>query len=441
MKRGKPKRPRVFHADLWGGREEWRGDRLVGGKYFWLLGHDVRNTNWTRVDARAPHYLFTPIAKDTQYQNYISLDSVFRVKSLGITTGRDNFCIQYSPNEMKKVLQEFSRMSAEEARLRFRLGEDRGDWGVQLALDDIKRHKNVESLIVPILYRPFDLRYTFYSGTSRGFHCRSRNDVMQHMLPGNNLALSSVRAVEIDQWEHALCTNRIIQLHSVSLKEVNYLYPLYLYENSNGDELFNGRTHNFTPGFVERIQERLGMKLGRAGKQDSGKILEPRDVFNYIYAVLHAPTYRQRYAEFLKTDFPRVPLTSDSKLFRRLGKLGDELVGLHLMERVPPSKVRFPVEGSNEVDKPLYVPPKSGRGGHRGRVYINNGQYFENVPQNVWDFRVGGYQVCEKWLKDRKERALAYDDIEHYRNVVTVLGETTRVMEEIDKAIPKWPIE
>lgn len=173
--------------------------------------------------------------------------------------------------------------------------------------------------------------------------------------------------------------------------------------------------------------------------------LQAEDIFRYIYAVLHAPTYRQRYAEFLKIDFPRVPLTRDVKLFRALCAFGAELVALHLLESPALDKfiTRFPVVGSNEVEKIVYAEEWRDASGktQRGCVFINKTQYFAGIAPDVWNFHVGGYQVLDKWLKDRKGRALSYDDITHYQKIVVALRETIRVMNKIDAAIPKFPLE
>jgi len=179
------------------------------------------------------------------------------------------------------------------------------------------------------------------------------------------------------------------------------------------------------------------------------KTFGPEDVFNYIYAVFYSPTYRTRYAEFLKSDFPRVPLTSDVNLFRSPCGLGAELVALHLLESPKLEKpvARYPVKGSDMVDKgfPKYVAtgelePGTGKPLKEGRVYINKEQHLEGVSAEVWNFHIGGYRVCEKWLKDRRGRKLTYGDLEHYRKVVTAIKETIRLMAEIDAAIPKSPV-
>lgn len=187
------------------------------------------------------------------------------------------------------------------------------------------------------------------------------------------------------------------------------------------------------------LSERLGLRFVADGRGDLTETLGSEDVFNYAYAVFHSPSYRERYAEFLKRDFPRLPLTGDRELFAALAGKGAELVGLHLM-RLPVLDefiTGFPVAGDNTVEKVRYVTSEEEGA---GRVYINATQYFEGVPEEVWEFRVGGYQVLDKWLKDRKERAITFEDINHYQRVVVALSETRRLMGEIDETIPGWPI-
>ncbi len=205
---------------------------------------------------------------------------------------------------------------------------------------------------------------------------------------------------------------------------------------------FNGRIPNLNPDFVSAFASRLGLNFVSDGHGDLAATFGPEDIFDYIYALFHSPTYRQRYAEFLKIDFPRVPMTSSPDLFRKLCILGEELVALHLLESPYLSQLitRYPVVGDNIVEKgfPKFVAYEEGAPGY---VYINKAQYFEGVPKEVWEFHVGGYQVCEKWLKDRRGRQLSFDDLMHYQKVVVALKETIRLMAEIDRAIPGWPIE
>ncbi len=214
---------------------------------------------------------------------------------------------------------------------------------------------------------------------------------------------------------------------------------------------------NISPEFAGTLTGKLGFHLVPEGQGDLVESAGPEDILHYIYAVVHSPTYRSRYAEFLRIDFPRVPLTGDRALFRTLAAKGAALVAYHLLEApaLATSAVQYPVPGEHLVERghPHYLAPgepdpKTRKPLKAGRVYISRdaprngkqGQYFEGVPPEVWEFHVGGYQVCDKWLKDRRGRTLTFDDIEHYQRTVTALQATLRLMAEIDDAIPAWPL-
>ena len=271
---------------------------------------------------------------------------------------------------------------------------------------------------------------------------------MPHMLAGENVGLIATRQTR-DKWD-VFVTQYICGHKTCAAYDINSLFPLYLYTTpeSSAGTLFaqaeTTRVPNLAPAFIEAFSARLGLTFIPDGMGDLKKTFGPEDVFHYAYAVFHSPTYRARYAEFLKIDFPRLPLTSDKKRFAKLAARGAELVSLHLLKspQVNEFITSYPVAGSNQVDKVQFSPSPTGRGkGERGRVWINASQYFSGVPEAVWEFKVGGYQVCEKWLKDRRGRALSMDDITHYQRVVVALKETIRLMAEIDRAIPDWPIE
>ena len=203
------------------------------------------------------------------------------------------------------------------------------------------------------------------------------------------------------------------------------------------------RTPNLAPEFIRDCEAKLGLRFveeATGGLHEGADSFSPEDVFNYVYAIFHSPLYRERYAEFLRIDFPRVPLTTSVPLFRQLGALGGELVAWHLLqheelEGISGYITRFPESGDNRVDKgyPKYNDAKQ-------RVHINKDQYFEGVAPELWAHVVGGYQVLDKWLKDRKGRALTSDDITHYQRVVRSLSETQRLMREIDAAIGDFPL-
>jgi len=437
---------RIHHADLWGSRDD---------KYAWLSHHDVTDTDWSKLDPQQPFYLFVP--QDTallvEYQEGWNVSDMMPVNSVGLVTARDALTIHYSAEGVWRTVSDFASLPPETARENYSLGKDAQDWKVHLAQADLRESGPDRAKVVAVLYRPFDTRFTYYTGASRGFLCRPRPEVMRHMLWADNLGLQTCRQIISPTWQHILPTRQITDDSCVSNKtrERGYLFPVYLHpepakilETSPWPEGREGRRPNLSPEFIEDFAGKLGMDFVSDGKGDLEKTFGPEDVFHYAYAVFHSPTYRRRYAEFLKIDFPRLPLTSDRKLFARLCQLGAELVGLHLLEKVPKPAATYPQAGSNKVTRagtqrsPMYVPATDE---HAGRVYVNDEQYFENVPPEVWSFHVGGYQVCQKWLKDRKGRTLGYDDIETYRNITQAIRETLRIMDEIDAAIPSWPIE
>jgi hypothetical protein len=252
----------------------------------------------------------------------------------------------------------------------------------------------------------------------------------------------------------AFCVNQLCD-HNLFYRGSSINFPLYLRKtDAHTEEMFEHRALNISTAFLQSLATRLRQKMDSHGMAGN---ITPEQILSYVYAILYSPSYRSRYAEFLKMDFPRIPLTSDRDLFHELCDLGSELVSLHVLEspKLNSPITRFDISGSDDVGKgfPRYLAPGSPEPGANktlksGRVYINSsdsagtlGQYFDGVPPEVWEFHIGGYQVCEKWLKDRRERKLSNDDVTHYQKVVTALAETIRLMAEIDRAIPSWPIE
>jgi predicted helicase len=285
-----------------------------------------------------------------------------------------------------------------------------------------------KSIIQGALYRPFDIRAYYHHQDVVEL---PRNEVMQHMMTGENLGLVFMRQVATQEgYNHFVATNHIVDNRAFySNKGTMQLSPLYIYNDASID--FNmsasqSRPNNLSSGFLKDMTVKLGYTP------------MPEEIFYYIYTVFHSPTYRSRYAEFLKIDFPHVPLTSNNSLFKQLANYGKELVALHLMKS---PKLDIPITqfeesgGSRIVDTghPKYS---------NNKVTINKqGDGFTGVPEEVWNFYIGGYQVCQKWLKDRKKRALSDEDITHYQRIIVALKETMHLMQQIDEAIPSWPIE
>jgi len=474
--RGKRGPATVHHADVWGLRT---AAGQGGSKYAWLSQQELASTDWTASVPRPPFYLLKPSQGDRlgEYQQGHSVVDILPVHASTVTTARNDFAVAFDPAVLAQRVKDLRNPSADDEalRVRYRL-RDVSYWTLRRAREQLSSLTDISAHIRPYCYRPFDFRWVFYHDAI----CeRPRLEVMMHML-NPNVALLTHRPQSPGDFTFAYCTTLIGDQCVAANKTVgggnSFQFPLYVYPPDQGnhvghDSLRLSRQPNLSQEFVNRLADGMGVAFVPDGRGDLEKTFGPEDVFHYIYAVLHSPTYRQRYAEFLKTDFPRVPLTSNLDLFRALVAKGADLVALHIMEDDYPAAswtlaghpsplaslpTRFPVPGDNLVDKgyPRYFPPGHNLAGEAeplaaGRVYINaeelktgkRGQYFEGVPPEVWGFHVGGYQVCEKWLKDRRGRRLSYDDLTHYQRIVVALRETIRLMAEIDEAIPGWPLE
>jgi len=428
---------KVHYAELWGLHGDWPSPQ-PGTKYYTLSETDISTTEWDKLEPHSPYYLFVK-RDETDLDEYMQgwkLPDIMNQNgdpAPGIVTTHDEFAVSWSIDEAKgKVTRFLATQSEDEARNLFRLCSQ-AQWNYERAKRELSASEWAKE-IKPILYRPFDIRWTVYN-PNVAVHRRER--VMRHMLAGENVTLVCPRRVETSgPWQHIYCSENIVDHVTVSSKTVDSIFPLYLYP-TEGEMQFDGgnRRPNLNPEFTKAVSEKLGLTFIEDGRGDLEQTFGPEDIFNYSYAVFHSPTYRTRYAEFLKIDFPRLPLTSDKGLFKALAEKGAKLVSLHLMESPALNTLitRYPVTGSNEVEKVTYDD-------NNQRVYINKTQYFEGVPPDVWNFHIGGYQVCQKWLKDRKGRKLTIDESRHYQKIVIALKETIRLMAEIDDLIPGWPV-
>ncbi|MDH5186642.1 MAG: N-6 DNA methylase, partial [candidate division WOR-3 bacterium] len=427
----KPKKHKcnVYHAEAWGLREK---------KYGWLLQNDIKTTKWKRLSPKSEFYLFVPREEKLlkTYENYYKITDIFPVNSVGIVTARDSLTIRWTTNEVWTNVLNFSKLDAETARRAYDLDKDVRDWKVEFAQNDLNESGLDKKKIVPILYRPFDIRYTYYTGKSRGFHCMPRPEIMHHMLQ-ENLGLLTCRQQNKVGFYHSLVCNTIVESCVVSNKtrEINYLFPLYLYPEK-------GKPKNRHSGSVTMVFEskaefeaknpNLSPALTSALAEAFKKTPSPEQIFFYIYAVLYSNTYRTKYAEFLKIDFPRIPFTKDYKLFSKMSEFGKRLVDLHLIKSAEfdSPTAKFQGKGDNKVQKLKYDE-------ERNRVYFNQDQYFERIPKEVWEYQIGGYQVCDKWLKDRKGRTLSLNDIKHYCKITTSLQKTIKLQKAIDEIYPE----
>jgi type I restriction-modification system DNA methylase subunit len=428
-----------LHADLWGRWEEFtdicKQDLTNTCKAGWLLENHVGTTGWLETSATSPYYSFERIdgsnSEDTldslqiEYQGGWKITEIFDVQSMGITSGLDKsrICAQYSSEEMWALVEKFANTPIEDAKFEFGIDKDTKIFSAQ---NDIRENGLDRNKITPILYRPFDVRFTYYTGKSEGFHYRPRKDVMRNLIKRNNIALCFIRSSRESIVSNFFVSNYITDKTVLSSSDNANVTPLYIYPDVDAPEQLQEITrHNLSQGLLSTLASDLGFSPS------------PEDIFYYIYAILYCPAYRRRYISFLKIDFPYIPFTKSSQVFRQLSSYGKELVSLHLMTSPKLSNLitHFESNGNPMIDAghPKYAD---------GKVILNKkGESFTGVPEEVWNFYVGGYQVCQKWLKDRKGRTLSPEDITHYQRIVVALQETIRLMQQIDAAIPGWPLE
>ncbi len=400
----------IKHGELWGLRDH---------KYLWLSEHDYIKTEWSDLKPSSPLYLFVPRDEKLQkrFQLYPSIQSIFPINSVGIVTARDHLTIHWSSHDVWTTVLNFSSLDSETARKAYKLGNDARDWKVKLAQDDLKKSGPNKENIVPLLYRPFDTRFTYYTGNSKGFHCMPRGEVMRHML---QLNISLLAPKQSKKGFCAFVSQSVVGHKVVDAFDINYCYPLYKYPDSTRHDLFSQHTSD------ERIPN-LSPQLIDVLRSIYNKQPSPEDIFNYIYGILYSNAYRKKYAEFLKTDFPHIPFTKEYKLFKKITNKGTSLVELHLLKSKDLTNPTANCMGAGDlrVIKVTYDSKKL-------RVYINSSKYFANVPLDVWEYNIGGYQVAEKWLKDRKGRILSSEEIAAYIHIVTAITKTIIIQESLD---------
>ncbi len=365
---------------------------------------------------------------EDEYNTGFSLSELFTLYSAGIVTARDSFTIQENKEDLIKIIHDFVKLKPEEARDKYKLGKDVRDWKVDLAQADLRSTNLSEDNICKISYRLFDDRYTYYTGKSKGFHCMPRGGVMQHFISEENIGLTLCKQFKTgDNYYHCFICNKIIESSYVSNRtsEITSVFPLYFIPGKNS--LDKEHQPNFNESIVNQIAKNLVL-LFTNKKEETKNTFSPIDILDYIYAVLHSTSYRAKYKEFLKIDFPRIPYPGHKEAFWKCARLGSELRTIHLLKNpvVENYITSYPVDGKNIVEKPQYK---------NGKVFINKEQYFDNLPELAWNFFIGGYQPAQKWLRDRKGMKLDFDDIFHYQKIIVALIETDRIMKEIDEVI------
>ena len=407
----------VYHFDLYGERED---------KYHFLNENSLNSVAWQELKPQAPQYFFVPkdFASQEEYEKGFAVKELFRLCNAGSKTERDSLNIHFTDEDRLSVLKDFKELGIAELVDKYHTKDSR-DWQVLLAQKDLQTNPIIATRIS---YRPLDARYINYTGKTKGIMGYPRFDIMCHMIRPN-VGLCLVRNNRRYE-ETYFISNGIADKSYISSNDDITIFPLYAYKENMGKE---ERIVNFNKDLYDKIAKGLNYLpcyddnvLVDPTSEYNG-VLYPQDLFDYIYAVLHCPSYRERYKEFLKIDFPRIPYPTDWEKFRDLAEKGEELRQLHLMEDLPNSTgVSFPQAGTLQVDCYRW---------EQNRAYINNEQYFEGVPESAWNFYIGGYQPAQKWLKDRKGMTLSFEDVKHYQRIIYVLQQTERMMKEIDELL------
>ncbi|HUY32784.1 MAG TPA: type ISP restriction/modification enzyme [Pirellulales bacterium] len=421
----------IFHAERYGSRS---------AKYDFLQTNHRQSTVFKQLAPSPPFYLFMRHDSDLarEWQDFIGLPQLFPRNSAGIITARDALVIDESKETLARRLQRFSQATGTESAIYADFGfSESKRFDLREAQAELQRLRSFSEPIRKLLHRPFDERFIFFHPSVVWSLSRP---MAEQMVGGENLALVATRQVTRSQFEHVFVSRHMIEIKACSHDRNTQLFPLFLYAAES--ELRLGpsaeSTVNLNENVLLAIARGIGLKLQLGsrvvGKEDE---LTPLRVFNYTYAVLNCPSYRGRYFEFLRSDYPRIPLPSGATLFRALADLGGELVSLHLLEsaRLQTANTSFVGSASAEVEKVTYS---------RDTVWFDKGQTsgFRGVPQDVWNFHIGGYRVCQKWLKDRKGRRLSKGQMNRYERIVAAVHETIRIMREVDAVIDQhggWP--
>lgn len=417
----------IFHNDVMGKRNE---------KYDFLCSSSINSITWNRLSPNEPEYFMVPKNFNIDGSiNHFKIDELFTNYNSGLTTEFDELAIHSSSQDTYSILRELQTMKAVEIEQLYKFGKKKLG-KIHNAISDIAINNPI---VKTIYYRPFDYKHTIYTGKTNGVMGRPRFDLMKHFFC-ENIGLIIGRqgqAVGSMQWNVLTITNTIVDCN-IFYRGRGTVFPLYLYpDNLNQQSIDNthDRTPNFNRNIVDKIASSLGLQFTNEKTPDNNSFA-PIDLLDYIYAVLHSPSYREKYKEFLKIDFPRVPYPKDTTTFWKLAKLGAELRLLHLLEAPTLENyiTSYPEGGDNSVTRSIskkdwhIIDDKK----QLGRLFINDQQYFDNIPLVAWQFYIGGYQPAQKWLKDRRGRTLSFEDILHYQKIILALSETHRIMQTID---------
>jgi len=430
---------KIFHYDLQGKRDL---------KYNSLNEKTINSILWKTLDYKSPEYFFIPKDNSVKiiYDKGFSVNDIFDKSSSGVQTEFDELATHTSRKKAETTLNDLKLLAPSDFALKYEFQSKLKK--IEIAKNDVTTQN---STIQKIDYKIFNTQFCIYTGKTNGLMGRPRFEMMKNIISKDNLSICLLRSlVDTTNFSSVFISKNLVDKNLYGFQ--TSLFPLYLYPETNAQQNLletNARTPNLNPEIVKQIAEGLGLTFTNepfdCAQGDTKTSFAPIDLLDYIYAVLHSPSYREKYKEFLKIDFPRVPYPTDAQTFWQLVALGGELRQIHLLESPIVEKyiTQYPEDGDNVVTKPKYEQRNyvvendtithNDTPEPMGRVHINEKQYFENVPEVAWNFYIGGYQPAQKWLKDRKGRELGYEDILHYQKIIVALSETNRIMKEIEK--------
>lgn len=418
---------KVYHYDLFGKRED---------KYKFLFDNNLDNIEWKELKFEAPFFLFIPqneIIK-SEYDRGISVKDMFRISGVGICTKRDDIVFQNDKEKLKNLLNDFASKSKEELYKLYDIGKDSGGWKLDWAINAVKENKdNLDKFIIKCHYRPFDFRWTYYVNIHCGFMARPVYDIFEHFFNNkNNIGLVCDRGTKLQDISNIFISDKLIDLHLVG--SGSYIFPLYIYDTENVRKILREeneevggmfedikhfenkvRIENFTPKFRKFINEKYGE-------------IKPEEILGYIYAILFHKEYRKKYLDFLKIDFPKIPFVENKDYFLKFAKLGEELYNLHLGNLKIQKEVGEPIFKDNKNKNEKIV--KAIYNENEKDLFVNESLYFKNVDKEVWKYKIGGYQVLDKYLKSHKNENIDY---EHFENVIKILTRSIEIEAEISK--------
>ena len=388
----------VYYYDLYGKRAQ---------KFAFLDENSLNTIPFSLLKMVEPHYFFTPkdFSLQEKYDSFFSIKDLFIKGGVGICSKRDDTAIQFTKEAITQVVKDFNDL--DEASLKSKYpseAKESRDKKTVFAKANIQKMGIKDNYLQPITYRPFDIRWTYFTNQSKGFLAYPTYEIMQHFIKGENLALVVSKQNRQLSLNYMFVTKNITELHILdTMANSTYVFPLYLYLEGEGH-------FKDTLDKIPNLNPEILKKLGG----------DPLTAFHYCYGVLHDKNYREQYKEFLKIDFPRIPYPKDNEELQHYASIGNHLRELHLLEspQLQALITSFPIAGTNTITEIKWVNTKQK---DKGNIYINDTQYFADVPLKAWEAYIGGYQPAQKWLKDRKGQTLTYNDIIHYQQMIKAL--------------------